>query len=93
MLALLAAIFNIISPVVLCVTAGYYWNKRGLAFDTKGMTQLVVNLGTPCLLLASLSSVEMDGGVLVQMMLAAILGHLFLAGCSAGCCSNACACP
>ncbi len=81
MLELLLAIFNIITPVMLCVAVGYFWNKRGLPFDTKSITMLVVNIGTPCLLLANLSSVEMDGGILFKMMLAAILGHILCGVC------------
>ncbi len=76
MLDLLIAIFNVIAPVILCVTVGYFWNKRGLPFDTKGITLLVVNIGTPSLLLANLSSVEIDGNVVIQMMIATIIAHL-----------------
>lgn len=75
MLELLTAIFNVITPVILCVTVGFFWNKGGLPFDTKGITALVVNLGTPCLLLANLSSVELDVGVVLQMMIATVIAH------------------
>lgn len=76
MLPLLMSISNIIIPVILCVTVGYFWNKRGLPFDTKGITLLVVNLGTPSLLLANLSTLEMDGSVVLQMIIATIIAHL-----------------
>ncbi len=79
-------IFSILAPVFICAGIGFLWSKSGRSYDTELITAIASYIATPCLIFYSLSSLELDLGVLLNMALAAlaanvcfiILGALFL---------------
>lgn len=48
------------APVLVCATIGFFWARRGYAFDAEFISRLVLNVGAPCLMLSALSTVELD---------------------------------
>ncbi len=66
-------IVAIIAPVLVIVLIGYLWQRRGLPFDNEMVTLLVINIGTPCLLLNSILINRPDLGVMARISAAAVL--------------------
>jgi len=52
---MLGNLFAIIAPVFICAAIGFIWEKRKLPFDLDQITPLVVNIGTPALVLSTLT--------------------------------------
>ena len=69
---MLATLLPIIGPVMVCVLVGFGWKKLGWAYDTPMVTQLVMRVGTPCLIIASLSRTPVSQDVLEQMFLVSL---------------------
>ena len=74
-------LFSIMSPVLACSAIGYFWARQGYAFDAEFIARLVLNVAAPCLMLATLSTVELDfeafqrsaqACVLIALMMAAL---------------------
>lgn len=55
-------IFAIIAPIFICVAIGYGWARSGASFDSDFVTGLVMNISAPCLIVGTLSAVEMPAG-------------------------------
>jgi len=53
-------------------TGGYLWARRGYRYETGFVTLLVTNVGFPCLILETLTAVELNAGVILLMGLAAL---------------------
>lgn len=70
MVAQLAAV---LAPVVLTVLIGLLWGKWRRGIDTDALNFVVINIGTPCLIIASLVQVDVDTKVLSQVALAALI--------------------
>ena len=47
---MLATLWTIIAPVLLCAGLGYGWARAGKPFDTQMVTSLVTLVTTPCLI-------------------------------------------
>lgn len=71
-----SSLFAIIAPVFICAAIGFIWEKRKLPFDLDQITPLVVNVGTPALVLSTLTkagltmeslSVALGYGVLLHL--------------------------
>ncbi len=50
----------IIAPVAICAAAGFIWARLGLPFEREFVTRMIMNLGTPCLILRGMASLEVD---------------------------------
>ena len=50
----------IIAPVFVCAAIGFGWSRLGRPYDAEFVTALVTNIGAPCLVFSTLSSVEID---------------------------------
>lgn len=72
----------IILPVLICTGIGFAWTRFGLPMDREMMTRLIMNLGTPCLILQGVSGLPTgDPGFLRMVALAvAVHGGCALAG-------------
>lgn len=70
---MLATLLPIVGPVMLCVLVGFVWKRLGWAYDTAMVTQLVMRVGTPCLIIASLSRTPVSRDVLEHMLLVTML--------------------
>ncbi len=66
------SVFNTIVPVLVCALAGYLWARRGYPYETGFVTLLVTNVGFPCLIFETLTTVELNAEVLLLMGLAAL---------------------
>jgi predicted permease len=69
-------LFNIIAPVLVCAATGYGWARLGQPFETPFVTSLVTNVGAPCLILATLTKLNVSAEAFGQMAGAAALALL-----------------
>lgn len=53
-------LFEIIAPVLIVAGLGYGWSRLGKPFDLPTVTQVVINLAVPALVLSSLSKLTVD---------------------------------
>lgn len=79
---MITQIFAVIAPVLICAVIGFIWARRGHAYDSQFVSNLVFNIGAPCLVVSSISQVQLDTSLLWQMTLAAVvtMAILLLAG-------------
>lgn len=68
-----AEILQVLAPILICVATGFAWCKSGRAFEGDFITQLVINVGAPCLVIGTLSKVELPAQSLLQILAAAVL--------------------
>ncbi len=80
---MIGVVLSIIAPVFVCAGIGFIWTRSGRAFDTELVTSLVVNIGTPCLVFATLARLELNLQTFGSMALAAAVATAGLAGVSA----------
>jgi predicted permease len=67
--ALVAEVFTVIAPLFVLAGFGWLWAKRGRPFQVDSVSLLATNIGTPCLVIHTLLSTEID-----RMMLGTMLG-------------------
>lgn len=70
-----STIASILAPVFIAVFIGYCWSRSGRPYDTDLITSIVTYFGTPCLIFYSLTTLEFDPRVLLDMGLAAIFAN------------------
>lgn len=70
----------ILAPVFLCVGLGYLWDRLKQPFDTRMVATLVLNVTTPCLVIATLSRMRPDPAALSAVTLAAAVCFAVLIG-------------
>ena len=76
---MLFQIFNVIAPIFVLAGIGYVWSKRGKPFPVEAVSQLVTQIGTPCLVLSSLLKADVDRVMLGQLALLSVLALLSFA--------------
>lgn len=69
---MLAELFAVMAPVLIVAGIGYGWVRSGQAYPTDFVARLVLNIGTPCLVLSTLSRTEVDVHAFGQMALACV---------------------
>jgi len=74
--ALLLDLIPVISPVVITIAIGFTWAKLGREFDVKFLANLIHNVGMPCLIFSTLTRVDVDPLVFVDMAWASLATHL-----------------
>lgn len=72
-------LFNKLMPIVILIIIGYYWKKRELPFDKEMISSLLMNLGTPALLIASINNKDLT---LDNMITILIYGTLLVVICT-----------
>ncbi len=70
---MLAELFAVMAPVLIVAGIGYAWARSGQPYPTDFVARLVLNVGTPCLVLSTLSRTEVDAQAFGQMALACVL--------------------
>ncbi len=70
---ILSILIDVVGPVFLSSLVGYVWALRGAPFDPKFVAVLVTGIGTPCLVIDSLSASGLQASVLGSIALAAVL--------------------
>ncbi|WP_417518553.1 AEC family transporter [Minwuia sp.] len=68
-----AELFAIIAPVFLIAGIGLAWGRLKLPFDTATVTGIATRVGTPALILATLSRLEVTAEAFTEMLLATVL--------------------
>jgi len=53
---LIDLLFTKLMPIVILIAIGFYWKKKELPFDKDMISSLLMNLGTPALLIASINN-------------------------------------
>ena len=56
---LIDLLFTILMPIVILIAIGFYWKKKELPFDKDMISSLLMNLGTPALLIASINNKDL----------------------------------
>ncbi len=72
-MTLINDILAIIAPVMILSLIGYLWQRRGMPFDQNMVAVLVINIGTPCLLLNAILVNRPDLATMARISGAAIL--------------------
>ena len=72
---LVSILLDVVGPVFLVAAVGYLWTLRGAPFDTKFVSLIVTGVGTPCLVVDSLSTSGLTASALGSMALASLLCH------------------
>lgn len=75
-------LIGIIAPVFICAAIGFGWARMKHAYHTEFVTNLVMNVGTPCLVFTTLSTVALDlatfgtmaGLAALTLVVAAVIG-------------------
>lgn len=70
---MLAELFAVMAPVLAGAGLGFSWIRLGHSYPVEFVTRLVFNIGTPALVLASLSGAEIDAESFGRTMLATAL--------------------
>ncbi len=77
---LILTVFEIVAPVFLLAAIGFVWVKLGFEYRLQFVTRLGVTLAVPSLIFVALMQTDIPGGDLTLFTLAAIAGHVILAG-------------
>lgn len=60
----------ILAPIFISTGIGFVWGKSGQSFPTDFISRIVMNIGTPCLIVSVMAKVEIEVGVMGQVALA-----------------------
>ena len=63
-------ILSVVAPVFCCAAIGFVWARLGRPFDTRMVGSLALNLGMPCLVFSTLTSLEISAGTIGRVALA-----------------------
>lgn len=67
---MLSELLAILAPIVISVGAGFIWGKTGTNFPADFISRIVMNIGTPCLIVGVMAKVEVQPDVMGQVALA-----------------------
>tara|TARA_B100000029_G_scaffold302451_1_gene295328 strand:- start:2573 stop:3460 length:888 start_codon:yes stop_codon:yes gene_type:complete len=76
---LLLNLIPVIAPVVITISIGFTWAKLGRDFDVRFLANLIHNVGMPCLIFSTLTRVDVDPLVFVDMAWASLATHIAFA--------------
>jgi predicted permease len=79
---MISELFAVIAPILVCAGLGYGWARRGIDYPVDFVTRLVMNVGAPCLILASFNQADIDIGKMTEITFASlvILGMMAVIG-------------
>ena len=63
----------VIAPVAICAGVGFCWARTRQPFEHEFVSRLVMNVGAPCLIVGTLSEIEVAPALLGQMALAVLV--------------------
>ncbi len=69
---MIAALFSIIAPVIICAGIGYVWARSDTPFDIGQTTRISVNLGTPCLIIWTFDQTRPDPQIFLGLGVATL---------------------
>jgi len=73
-----ASLFAVLAPVFIVAGIGYAWARKGLDYPTEFIARVVMTVGTPSLVLSTLSRTELDPTAFTSMAMACLLGNMGL---------------
>jgi malate permease and related proteins len=73
---MLFELWNVIAPVLVCTTIGFFWGRSGKPYAAEFVSRAVMNIGAPCLVISAISQVEISGQEFAQVAIAALLVFL-----------------
>ena len=79
-----AVVLSVVLPVVLTTLVGFLWSRWGRPLESKDVTELIGNLATPCLIVATFQASEISFEALAAMAGATALCILAFAAIGAG---------
>jgi len=65
---MIGELFSIIAPVFICAGIGFAWGKFGRSYDVELVTNLVTNIGAPCLVFHTLANLRVEGSAFVTVV-------------------------
>jgi malate permease and related proteins len=77
-LDLVLQVLQVVVPVFLLATIGYFWVRRGWAYDVEFVTRLSMTLSIPCLIFMALMRSDVDPRLLRDTVLAALAAYLLV---------------
>ncbi len=77
---MLRDLFAVMAPILAGAGLGFMWIRLGHPFPVDFVTRLVFNIGTPALVIASLTGADIDAGSFGRTMLAAALVMTLMGG-------------
>lgn len=75
---MLAELFAVMAPIFIVAGIGYGWVRFGHVYPTDFITRLILNVGTPCLVLSTLSKSRIDPTAFGQMAAACVAVTLLM---------------
>jgi malate permease and related proteins len=75
-------ILTAIAPVMLTALIGYFWTRSGRSIEAQGLTQIVTEIGTPCLVFSTFAKMSVPAGafaVTAAASLTILIGFLIVA--------------
>jgi malate permease and related proteins len=63
----------IVAPMIICTGVGVCWGKCGREFPADFISRIVMNIGTPCLIVSVMAKVQVDTKVMGDVALATAL--------------------
>ena len=70
---MLAELFAVLAPVFIVAGIGFAWARSGHAYPTDFIARLVMTIGTPSLVLSTLTRTELDAQAFSSMAIACVL--------------------
>jgi predicted permease len=62
----------IVAPVMICALLGYGWARSGLPFEREFLTRIIMNIGSPCLILNGITGLDVDPQAFGSMLLVSV---------------------
>ncbi|HEY1504934.1 MAG TPA: AEC family transporter [Stellaceae bacterium] len=59
---MIETILTAIAPVLLTALIGYFWTRSGRTIEAQGLTQIVTEIGTPCLVFSTFAKMSVPAG-------------------------------
>jgi hypothetical protein len=75
-------ILTAIAPVMLTALIGYFWTRSGRSIEAIGLTQIVTEIGTPCLVFSTFAKMSVPAGAFAATAAASLtilIGFLIVA--------------
>lgn len=70
---MLNELLAILAPIVVSVGAGFIWGKARAEFPSEFVSRIVMNIGTPCLIISAMAKVDVAPAAMGQVALATAL--------------------
>jgi len=68
-------VLQIVAPVFFLAAGGFFWQRRGYAFDLEFVTRMSMQVATPCLIFSVLSTVQIDPELFQRIALASLAAY------------------